>query len=327
MNRNASPFSAQLHNIAVDSSQVLIAGQRLVFQWNWTNLAIVAAEVSRRAEGCSDELVALVGGVMATSPIVEAQPSWRLSNDDDADAAGTHQAEPTHDGPPILTEWWTQRDPFAWYVPAHNGTNDYGIHFDSCKLSAVARKLADIAPNAGLAPGDWLIGAIEMALWHEVTHAWVEDLVSLAESITGSDFYTPTNRRYASYIFMEEAICNSSSAGMLKMFFQSHPDKASILGAVNTFMSQQPRGYCDFADLRWWSANQIEFQRDLERLLVRVYHIPPEVAVHVLRVFLDPTTYTFPHLQTAHLKGRHHLTTTLATSQYMYQDAYPMYLC
>ena len=237
MNRNASPFSAQLHNIAVDSSQVLIAGQRLVFQWNWTNLAIVAAEVSRRAEGCSDELVALVGGVMATSPIVEAQPSWRLSNDDDADAAGTHQAEPTHDGPPILTEWWTQRDPFAWYVPAHNGTNDYGIHFDSCKLSAVARKLADIAPNAGLAPGDWLIGAIEMALWHEVTHAWVEDLVSLAESITGSDFYTQTNRRYASYIFMEEAICNSSSAGMLKMFFQSHPDKASILGADNVGLS------------------------------------------------------------------------------------------
>jgi hypothetical protein len=206
----ADPISSALLNETITIAPAMIAEERLMFQWDFCSLLRIANEF-KKAEIADPKDVS----AMWTSGTVEkGQPKWDLSK------PSAHPCEaPRRDRDIVPEEWWQRRDMIAWYVPAHTNSGDYGIHFDAGKVRALAGILKACSSDSNITRDEWLITAILACFWHEVGHAWIEDLVTIAEAVAESAFYVHTNHAYKSYIFMEEALCNTSVTGMVKCFW------------------------------------------------------------------------------------------------------------
>jgi hypothetical protein len=169
--------------------------------------------------------------------------------------------------------WFRRRDPFGWYVPAHNRSDDYGIHLDPGRIRRLAQKLATLAEDPMVDPDDWLVAAISLVFWHEQGHALVEEWVTLWELPFDHEKYARTMRRRHGFIPMEEALCNTYAHGVATVFWQSHRQGPTILRALGQFMRSQPRGYRDFVPLKTWPTLTWSFFYDMARLLVREYGV------------------------------------------------------
>lgn len=270
-----------------------VEGTRLMFQWNCDQLSKVAEVIEQYTPA-------------------EEIPFARAPDPD-----------VTHGEPPDGTKpgWWRRHDVIAWYVPAHNREAErYGIHFDAPKVARMALDLKELAVSHGqITDREWIIAAIEICFWHEVAHGWIEDLVTLAETMTNREYYVRTNTGlHPCYIREEEQACNTSATGMMKVFFQCHRDKSAIFDAMLTYMKKQPPGYCDCDNLCWYSCDDPSMHEMIWCVLTAIYLIPPKAALHAARVFFD--FFAHPHLHSradAPLAG---------TSLYRSACAYPLFI-
>ena len=143
-------------------------------------------------------------------------------------------------------------DILAWYVPmcdhspAKGPGGFYGIHFDVGKMLCVAKDLKsgkihkieawveqykgnqtiddDELGNDNGEYSNWLVTLIVLVFWHEVCHAWVEDLMMLyydeplrSTGLTDSKLYKDKLKQSFPE---EEALCNTNGLGMLRVFLQ-----------------------------------------------------------------------------------------------------------
>lgn len=269
-----------------------VGGCRLMFEWNLEPLRDLAKTVMKQYQPAD------------TAPFATIEASEERSLDQR----------------PVTSGWWRKHDLIAWYVPAHNRMiEDYGIHFDGSKLRRMALDLEKHAPHGAIPELDWLVAAIEVCFWHEVCHGWIEDLSSLVEVITGKDCYTSTQTDYGStYIFLEEAICNTAATGMTKMFFQSYGEKEMILAAIGEYMNLQPPGYCDYRVLPWYSARDPVLHEMTDSLLRDVYLAPSEALLCALRLFFDLSDYISPAPTKISLRRE--------LALYFHLAAYPLFL-
>jgi hypothetical protein len=268
-----------------------INGQDLEFQWSFDPVSKIA-EAFKAYEPAPDSQD--IQSVLCPEDVVEDQPVWDLNaksdrkNDHGGEEGGKFSDSSDRKEPDFV---WRQRDPIAWYCPASfHPPEKYGIHFDAAKVRRLALKLERYAGSAALSEDEWLVASIVKVFWHEICHGWVEDLCHLIESLNGENHYVKTHGKYKSYIFMEEALCNTVSLGMVKFFFQSHQQKELIFDSVIQFMKNQPKGYKDFRrDMPQWAGQSDWISENMRKLLVDVYGFRSTAAVqHAVNTFLEP---------------------------------------
>lgn len=206
-------------------------------------------------------------------------------------------------------------DKVAWYRPARyhksgNNKNDwYGIHFDAAKIKGLALRIqqknfdSTFKSRARLEK-KWLHAAVIKVYCHEVCHGWVEDLCSIAQTLTGVDYYTETTKRFGFYLKEEEAICNTSALSMTKFFYEveSNDEISSLIQS----MKSAPPGYRDFrpAQKMWpkdeeWihgKKNWASGFAGLMSLLTNQYEIDRDVARYAITHFFGPSKFSFPKL-------------------------------
>lgn len=291
-----STYGSQLEYSSFNDN-LLIDGIRLAFNWNisaWAHVAKYFIDLTNHEDQSSNHEL-----YRHDMPRIY-QPLWNLNLElhervfleeiyTQENEREKRERTPKFDTNRSVSAVTNER--FAWYVPAHFKNDEYGIHFDASRIRKIATQL-------GFSPlEDAMLGVLAMTFWHEIVHAWIEDLCSLAESISGQEYYLPTVEKYDGYILMEEAIANTGASGMLKMLLANSPaGPPGLLSGLLTFMKNQPPGYCDYVDLRWWCTHDVLFQRNVIRLLKTVYRVPEELAYHAVRIWFEPTEITFPLL-------------------------------
>lgn len=319
----------------------------IYFQWNEPILRPICEEFLKRAvsDGSLNSITAEDTLVVHGAHLAPHQPVWKLEPEGETKEKHKHSQEANQaskrDCESAGPLSFTAHEKIAWYCPAHfhlgEKIRDYGIHFDVAKVVGMAKSLSEKVPAASspeIQDADWVLLAFVTCIWHEVCHGWVEDLCCLAEGVTGFDYYTETHRRYGSYIIMEEALCNTSAHGMLRVFYGREDDDHDIkpdilcqLTASTDWMRSQPPGYSDFAPISWWSAHNAVFLLNMQRLLEEVYGVPQEVATHVMRVFFEFSEISLPCPQGALPHGLMHdgvhKKARLCTEQYMVHFSYP----
>jgi hypothetical protein len=268
-----------------------INGQDLEFQWSYDRVLKIAEAFKAYDPAPPTEKI---NGVFDPRDIVPDQPVWDLNakpggkdearEEQDRKFSESRNEKSNHLG-------WRQRDPIAWYCPASFFPPEkYGIHFDAAKVRRLALNLEKHDPSASITQDEWLVAAIVKIFWHEICHGWVEDLCHLVESLNGENHYKEIQIKLTSYVFMEEALCNTVALWMLKFFFQSHKQKDVIFASVIDFMKSQPKGYRDFRnDMPQWPGQSDWISKNLRKFMVKVYGFQSCEAVrHAVNVFLEP---------------------------------------
>jgi hypothetical protein len=204
----------------------------------------------------------------------------------------------------------------AYYAPAHGiAPERYGIHLTKRGIVHVAAKL-DSHCKVKQDQDVILLLAAYILFAHEACHAWIEDLVSLIEFGSGlkpndqQSPYSVVQNKHNSYIFMEEAICNTAAYGLLHHFLTERDvhspgpsyDTAAILTACRKFMRQQPPGYKDFAPIKKSPHESEVFIRNVGRLLLEIYrdsrrYENADAVESVIRVFFGVDFHRFSHLE------------------------------
>jgi hypothetical protein len=218
--------------------------------------------------------------------IVQEQPDWNLDKPlEDLPDEPLPQAE-GHDMEALGAPNWRMQ-PLAFYRPAHFSDADHGIHL---KVVGVAKVIEAIrqqyqALMTALIPQEILtLTAIYLLHSHEMCHAWIEDvccLLDFEEGVTTDKQgrrYAMTNRHYNSYIWKEEAICNTAAYGWLTHFLKSAPveglatfDANAVLSSVENWMRTQPRGYNQFKCIEQAPHTSEVFILNVCRLLFQIY--------------------------------------------------------
>jgi hypothetical protein len=232
--------------------------------------------------------------------IVEDQPIWDISDDYSKEVQITKSTEEdlkfdncwNKNGKPIF-------DIPAWYQPAHfNPPNEYGIYITRWGIVSYAESIINM--NSKISREEALVSALALLWWHELSHAWIEDICSLIESLTGDNHYSGTLKRYNSYIFMEEAICNSSAYGNLASVLDVRKpigganftentitNKQNILDAVKKIFRGQRKGYSDFYEFDCWVHVKKIFFSSVAKLIHEVYEYESFSVQHALASFFD----------------------------------------
>ena len=200
---------------------------------------------------------------------INSQPIWSMdSPSDPVDPKKNKTTDDTCLCPNYNTE------PLAYYLPAHNENPAlYGIHITHEGVATLAKDITNINQIHSASDSDIALAALFKLYAHELTHGWIEDLVSLLDTATGekSPTYQKTANQYNHYIFMEEAICNTAAYGWLKSFLSDHAQSDTILDAFTQWMKASPKGYCDFLEIPTKPHQNSKFIENVYYLLERVY--------------------------------------------------------
>lgn len=253
----------------------------LAFQWNIPEIKKLVNQIKYSKSVCE-------GYFSEEFEVNTNQPVWdmRVPDIEDYNEPPIGQPKPSKD-----TNKSTTFERLGYYIHAHKNLDEYGIYLNTGCLKNLSKEIESLS---GLKNDDIsVIVAIEKVYWHEITHAWIEDLCSICEDIYGYDFYTPIIKKYNCYIFMEEAICNSCSVGMLIFLLQSHKQKDILIYSIKKIMNKQPKGYRDYLSLNWWSTNDKLFQKNVYKLLTDIYLVPKDLALFSIQLFFGHGDFTF----------------------------------
>ena len=200
-------------------------------------------------------------------------------------------------------------DKIAWYRPAHYSELDsseipkhaYGIYFDALKVLEYAETLVDEGSTDETKMNVAKCVAIIGCYYHEMCHAWVEDIVTLAECSSGQDrkegFYQSAMTANGSYIYLEEALCNSVAFGEASRFFTLNSEaigkfQDEILTKLEQSMRGSGPGYMHFRRDDSFEHTNIWFIREMARHLHESYLIDIDSAKTLVRnYFLDPLRF------------------------------------
>lgn len=190
-------------------------------------------------------------------------------------------------------KWWVEdeREPrnneiwplerFAWFVPAHSNTREYGIHFDVGAILQYAEYLKSKI-NPKITYENALISVILICFWHMVCHAWVEDFITLHELIDNKRIYTEKRYKLAGFpkVPKEEDLCNTCAIGMLKTFWDKlMPDvnREDIIEAIQKTMKSSGEcvddGYKKFKQIAWYAPSEEEFRKMMGDHLTNTYEV------------------------------------------------------
>lgn len=182
--------------------------------------------------------------------VINQQPFWNMEEP----LVPSSSNQPSNVSPQRCAEY--NHEPLAYYAPAHNlQAGRYGIHILQEGVALVAQKIIEKCPKQ---PREKIILAAFYKLYaHEVAHGWIEDLVCLIDAATNEQAlvenraYKVTQRRYNSYIYMEEAICNTAAYGWLRHFLDGEEvleaNDLTLLEGFGAWMRKQPKGYGNFS--------------------------------------------------------------------------------
>lgn len=182
--------------------------------------------------------------------VIDQQPFWNM----DEPLVPTSSNQPSNASAHRCAEY--NHEPLAYYSPAHNQKAAwYGIHILQKGVALVANKIIEKCPKQ---PREKIILSAFYKLYaHEIAHGWIEDLVCLIDTATNEQApvenraYKVTQRRYNSYIYMEEAICNTAAYGWLRHFLDGEEvletDDLTLLEGFAAWMRKQPKGYSSFS--------------------------------------------------------------------------------
>ncbi len=234
----------------------ILSGTRLAFEWN---------------KGVLGPLVRSFKAVDPEEPKAEdlpELPDTRPHCDNDRQG-GTHY----------------RGDMLACYKPASLNTQDaYGIHFFVGKIRWQAQQITDeLGASESSNLGDEVLEALIVKMfWHEVGHAWVEDIASEIESSLKT--YKEVHEDYGGYIPDEEAFCNTLALRMLR-FYLREDKEAPLIDAMRSFMLSQGTGYRRFEDFNPWEIEENEkstfekLKKQMEDLFLDVYRLEASGAI------------------------------------------------
>lgn len=279
----------KIENKKFKFAPIYIGDDWLIFQWNRKPLFRIANIFQKYTESNLK-----IEDFFITENSTEKQPVWDILEDEEEKEDDYKFPEMPPDD---SDESITTRELIAWYSPAcFNPPSKYGIHFDA----GAVLKLSNELQGAKYSQDTSLVAAILISFWHEVCHAWIEDLTSIAHFITGIDYYKYAVKKYKNYIFMEEALCNTAALGMLEVFFSDPQDsqyRQELLEKVMQYMRSQPKGYSYFRRLkRSWVTYDEVFLKNVLKLLKRIYSIDHQTALHAISCFFDSNKFSFPVL-------------------------------
>lgn len=301
-----------VHGLRATIGSNRLNGAKLEFEWRDKEIKKVA-EVFKSYDPAPE--TENISNVKNPGDEIPDQPEWDLQ---EPEAERDHLNDNPEDNDPNSV--WIQRDVIAWYCPASFHPSDkYGIYFDVAKVRRLGLRLNSYGGQE-IQEDDWLIAAIITCFWHEICHAWIEDICHLIDpNKRGSAVYRNTHYKYRGYIFMEEAICNTVALWMVQFFFKKHKAKAKIFESIQTFMRSQGRGYRSFCDCGQWPSNSDRVSANISKLLSRVYGFSPSQLIdHAVNVFLQPPSYWGRFAKKA-TKG------SMITKLYMSSKEYPLY--
>ena len=236
------------------------------------------------------KLYACESGEASDDHIIERQPTWDMNAPlDDFDEDLLRRKEAPFEESPLKRRGW-RMEHLAWYSPAHmNPAHRYGIHITRRGVAHVAQQVQALCPNEPLEIIQ--MAAVYKIYAHELCHAWIEDLACLFDFLQGERAvkkqrnYARTQARFNSYIFMEEAICNTAAYGWLREFLGvprgivrediglPRYNAQVILDAFTQWMRKQPRGYRDFLEIQKTPIRNELFVQNVFRLMIEVYGI------------------------------------------------------
>jgi hypothetical protein len=242
--------------------------------------------------------------------IVQSQPIWnlrerfqRFRNDCEEYGLEESNGHSEHQNNLTLPEK-TKRYPcrkwrmemLAYYLPAHTNRRDtYGIHLTQRGIAKVAFQVHEQCSSEPLEIV--ILATAYMLLAHEVCHAWIEDLCCLFDFFDGENApkskrrYAKINDLFNSYIFMEEAICNTAAYGFLYKYLTEHQENSvpllntstptfipsfngeKILDAFENWMMKQPKGYSSFVAIQETPDQNKLFLENIYRLLIEIYEL------------------------------------------------------
>jgi len=226
-----------------DIASPFLSGTRLAFEWN---------------QGVLEPLVRSFMDSKITGEEPKAEDLPELPPD--------HYKQRTRDDK-LLVGTHTRGDMLACYLPASLNTREvYGIKFLVGKVRWQAKQIAD---KYSLPEEEVLEALIVKIFWHEVGHAWVEDIVSLIDK----DFriYKRVHTDCGGYIYDEEALCNTLALRMLRLYLRDSsgfpPDRpdSPMIDSFKKFMKSQGRGYRNFVDLNPWETNKERSKEEAPR--------------------------------------------------------------
>ncbi len=231
----------------------ILSGTRLAFEWN---------------KGPLEPLVASFKEIHLEEPKAEQLPE--LPPD--------HDKQPTKDNQPFEGQL-SRGDTLACYRPASLHRKDpdqYGIWFFVGKVRWQAFQIAEKLrkTDAAISEDEVLEALIVQIFWHEVGHAWIEDIASTIDK--DLEIYTSVHKQYGGYIFDEEAFCNTLALRMLR-FYLREDKNAPLIDAMKRFMRSQGRGYRRFEDFNPWGTEENgkstfeELKKQIEDLFHDVY--------------------------------------------------------
>lgn len=210
------------------------------------------------------------------------QPVWDMENP----LSEQPMEEDSRHNDVIQCKGW-RIEHLAYYVPAHSGDLcRYGVHLTKRGIAHIANAVyeeckAKISDNENLKEVI-ILATIHKLYAHEVCHAWIEYLCCLLDFGVGvgeeatDRVYAKTNTGFNSYIYMEEAICNTFAYGLLGHYLTvgdrlNSEDKEVIMDAFDCVMRRAPKGYCDFLAIPENPAKSKIFQTNVMKLLVEIY--------------------------------------------------------
>lgn len=283
------PFSAELcyHSPMIESGSAQLRDHLLLFRNpeldTLSELESLCRSILKEIESTEGEWDGLSLESSQTSvdvPGGDPQPTWDLKDTEGGEQRFEDRA---------ASKALSRHELIAWYCPAHfHSVEEYGIHFDLGKVVKMGKSIS--SGNSNIWPKQWVLLALQICAWHEVCHGWAEDLCSLAQTISGEDYYSTARKKYGSYIIMEEALCNTVAYAMtwqqLRLNGRPVCEPDTMIAAAEKWMRTQPPGYKDFIALKqpWVSFSDI-FLINVGRLLERIYQIPKSLSEHVIRFF------------------------------------------
>lgn len=270
---NCLPDSAGAPRLAVDMD----------LNWHW---AVKGDDLYVDIEKNFEKLVAEPFLPYSIDPCfsIKKQPFWDISeeNEDEPGFSGWLNDD---DGSAPPQGW--RKENLAYYVPAHTcgDTNNYGIHLTKRGIARLASEVHQLCPDEPIEIIQ--LASVYKLFVHEICHAWIENICCLVDFNNGEKRieqdrrYSITNKNYNSYIFMEEAICNTAAHGFLHDFLHCEVTRnnipafnpENIMKAFEQWMRGQPKGYRDFCPITSAPYKSSDFIRNILRLLVRVYGI------------------------------------------------------
>lgn len=228
-------------------------------------------------------------------PTIQNQPEWDLSRSKDLLEEWNDHLEVDEgmewidelEAADDMEQWWGM-DRAAYYCPvtffhaSPHSRQYYGVHILERGVASWAKSLI----SSNLAPPEICYGLASLKLFaHELCHAWIEDLCYLINHTTTEirPRYENTLQQYNSYIFMEEAICNTAAYSVLYNNLiinkNNHLVQINCHSVLQEFVSQMrasPRGYRNFVEIKCRSnpGNSSDFRCMIVLLLNKVYDYP-----------------------------------------------------